>query len=143
MRIYWIDIPYASSGLRRTYRKNLEVFSGIPNEGTLQADTICKYMPNKKCWVEKTTTNSKFSMYIGSGPIVHSSMPTIQSMRRYDALMFTTVELAQAAKLILVEVMAKAYQKELEDLQELFDRNVPKVGEPLKALKEDYPEYFI
>lgn len=141
MRLFFIDIPEVSKGLRRTYYKNLEVFAGSLDEETdkVVADTVYKYNSKKDEWVEKPFNRYEYR-YVDLGA-AQDQMPPLDKMKHNT--IYTSLELAQAAKLILVEDMARTYEAALRELQEQFDRNVPNVSKPLQALKDQYPEYFI
>jgi len=139
MRLYFIDVPYVSSGLKRTYHKKLEVFSGEYDKNaanySVVIDTIYKFKKGE--WVKSSYTQYReFNMYIQT--YIHSSMVTLQGN-----FAFTSPELAQAAKLMLIQKMGITYKKKLKELEELFSRNVPNIDKPLQLLKKDYPEYFV
>ena len=146
MRIYWIDVPSVSSGLRRTYHKKLEVYSGVKGDeqGCTRSDTLYKILRGK--WTDKGHTKAEFTMpydyktrtYINK---VHTAMPTLSLMRQGCA--YANLEMAQAAKMILLEDMKRTYERELDNLRDMLKRNVPDIKKPLAELKEAFPEYFI
>ena len=146
MRVYFIDIPEVSSGLRRTYHKKLEVYSGELKECTNRygyvsniayADTIYKYQA-KKGWVEKPY-NSKSKVV--SDKNIHSTMPNISSIGSDTG--FTSLELAQAAKMLLINDMREQYERQLVELKEMLARNVPDVSDAVNELKAEHPELFL
>lgn len=146
MRIYWIDAPSVSSGLKRTYHKKLEVYSGTTSEDGKWADSDTLYRVLRGKWCDKAHKGSTFRlpyMYRQDKRNIeaHETMPTLQEMNAGCA--YATLEMAQAAKMILIQHMTKTYEAELVRLRELLKKNVPDIEKPLAVLKEDYPEYFI
>lgn len=141
MIVYTIEIPSVSSGLRRTYFKKLEVFKGTLENERFTADRVYRYNGVKNAWVDKEFNSTSASKRIYNNH-VYNSMPPLSYMRN-GGIGFTTLELAQAAKLLLIEDMGRSYQKELDRLKDLFERNVPDVKAPLSTIKEEYPEYFL
>ena len=146
MRIYWIDVPTVSSGLRRTYHKKLEVYSGVQegSGGCTRSDTLYRILRGE--WVDKKHSTSEFSMPFDYSTRkynneIHKSMPQLSLMRRGCA--YATLEMAQAAKMILIEDMKRKYEAELDNLRDMLKKNVPNIEKPLAVLKADYPEYFI
>lgn len=139
MRVYFIDPPSVSNGLRRTYHKKLEVYSGELQKDRVHADKIYKYLRGK--WVEKPFNGSE-SRWVRNQDSIYTTMPPINYMASSYSV-FTSLEMAQAAKMILIQRMAKQYEEELERLREALSKNVPDVEKPLQELKDQYPEYFI
>ena len=143
MRVYWIDVPYVSSGLKRTYQKRLEVHSGIQEGNDIKTDTLHKILRGK--WVEKPSTESAPYLHGYQGQqrsVPHVIMPALEEMRKTSST-YATLEMAQAAKMILLQDMTKKYELALDRLRELLRKNVPNIEAPLAVLKADYPEYFI
>lgn len=147
MMVYAIQQPEVSSGLKRTYHKKLEVFECKANkekstEVFLIADIQAGYTYSaaKKQWIRKPIKHN--------GGVrcprerIHTTSTTTASY--YDKyVLFTTLEAAQVSKLLMIQQMAKKYNKELEELKALFKRNVPNVEEPMNQLLEEYPDLFI
>lgn len=141
MRGFFIDVPYVSSGLRRTYKKRLEVYEGdvdvVKGERiTVKADTIHKYT-KAKGWVKKSYNGYEYRSAI---QMVHS-LPSVNNI--HDSTIYVTLELAQAAKLLKIKEMAVKYEAELKDLHNLFKRNVPDVTKAVEELGAEYPELFV
>jgi hypothetical protein len=143
MRVYWIDIPSVSKGLKRTYNKKLEVYSGILNsdgQNHINSDKIYRY--TSKGW--KETPNTSGIRFIGGREryleinVPQTTIPSINNMRRN--LIYSSLEMAQVAKIILIEDMKRTYEQELEDLRTRMVKNIPKTDKPLKELKDEYPE---
>jgi hypothetical protein len=143
MRVYWIDIPSVGKGLKRTYSKKLEVYSGIlDSNGQNRINSDKSYRYTSKGW--KETPNASGIMYIDGWErspeinVLQTTMPSINNMRRN--LVYSSLEMAQAAKIILIEDMKRTYEQELEDLRTRMVKNIPKTDKPLKELKDEYPE---
>jgi hypothetical protein len=147
MTYYLIECPYVSSGLKRTYYKKLEVLAGelTPSANsrntysTFKVTAVHTYKKGK--WVEKSGTRA-ISRYVGTGSI-HSDLNFTTNSYSQNDKVFTSLELAKAAKLLAIQNMGVVYSKELVRLQELFDRNVPDISVPLAELYTEYPEYFL
>lgn len=141
MRVYYIEKPYLSKGLKRSYKKKLEVFSGEVIEGkyypTLAIDCVYKYNDKKKEWVKQSCGMS--IRYIENAH--RTSLPSVSQISSHTT--FATLELAQAAKLLAIEKMSQTYKENLRQIQELFERNVPDVKELISEMSNDYPEYFV
>lgn len=144
MRVYFIKAPYVSSGLKRSYNKQLEVYSGVRESGkdVVYSDTVYKYHKGKNAWVEKPCTGKHYVRIHDEKRQVVSNMPSLNIMQQ-QSIVFVSLELAKASKLLLIQYMAKQYEDELVRLKELFTKNVPDVEPMLVEFKEDYPEYFI
>lgn len=146
MTVYVIKRPEVSSGLKRTYHKNLEVIECKGRSGKekphIVIEQVCaihKYSPAKKAWIRKAIGTQSNSFY---SPELHTTPITALNARHGD-LVFTTLEAAQVTKLILIERLKKTYEAELAQLRELFKRNVPNVQEPMDQLLEEHPDLFI
>ena len=148
MRAYWIDVPYVSSGLRRSYMKKLEVYSGeVAEDGySVKPDKIYRFLRGK--WVDKgeflgacVYSNYNHQNRTKLAIKVHNVMPTIAVMK--SGCVYSSLEMAQAAKMILIQEMERQYEVELDRIRELVKKNIPDINKPLAVLKEDYPEYFI
>lgn len=140
MRVYFIKCPHVSSGLRKSYNKQLEVYSGEINKGWVYPDKMYQFN-NKKGWVEKTPR-------LKEGRRIHSRNETPVEMlpklvEMHEDTLYATLDLAATAKFLLIQRMTKAYEDEIEELRKLFKKNVPNVDKPLEKIREDYPEYFI
>jgi hypothetical protein len=140
MRVYFISAPFVSNGFRRTYNKQLEVYSGVIEDNKVRSDCIYKYNKKEKKWI-RTEGGKTHALYDLSGVAIHTTMPPLHICRLET--LFASAELAQAAKLILIDDMKILYEKQLVDLKRLFYKNVPDVSEPLEELNKKYPEYFI
>lgn len=137
MMIYCIERPYVSSGLRKTYKKNLEVFSGelINCTGnTYKADLTTIHYWNKDKWYEKPNKKPR---------AVTTKLENIKDIPSLDSTNFSSLDAAKISKLLAIKNMEKAYIEELEALKALFERNVPDVSKPLEELRELYPEHFV
>jgi len=142
---FYIERPYTSSGLRRTYFKKLEVYYGEIKEIERYnrsyytwARTISVFVYNNKkgCWIEKPT-KKYFSVSIPKNKLLETTS------RRSEECFYTSLEAACVSKLLLIQRMGDVYKKELQELQELYDRNVPDVQKPLDALLDEHPDLFI
>ena len=58
-------------------------------------------------------------------------------------LFFYDFDLAYLSKLYLLNRLKETYTKELKELKEKMERNVPDVQNELMEMKEKFPEYFI
>ena len=61
MKVYSIELPYVSNGLRKTYKKKLEIYSGTikdheKDNSHIYADTLHEF--KKGVWVEKKVFKS-------------------------------------------------------------------------------------
>lgn len=147
MILYLIKQPSISSGLRRSYNKQLEVLECCTNVNTSDENVmyldkviaIHKYHAGKKQWIRKPSSKSIQARCIRQH--IHTTTCTTPLYTEY--VMFTTVEAAQASKLILIEQLKNTYEKEIERLQTLFKRNVPNIDEPMNQLLETHPDLFI
>lgn len=115
MRVYYIEKPYMSKGLKRSYKKKLEVFSGEVIEGPyyaqIKVDSIYKYHNKKKEWI-KSPYNTTVR-YVENA--LKTSLPSISHIGSYTT--FATLELAKAAKLLAIEKMAQEYKEKLKEIQ--------------------------
>jgi hypothetical protein len=136
-RLYYIKTPHVSSGLKTTYNKQLEVFSGYLEGKFCHADKIFLYKKGE--WVEKPSNKSdKFF-------IMYSDLECLKQIGQYGGtiLFFDSLDLAIAAKLLLIQKMESVYMKEIKKITETFKRNVPDVEKPLEEMKLKIPEFFI
>jgi hypothetical protein len=139
MRHFLIQYLYVSSGLKRTYHKKLEVFGGVLNGTNFIADTLHSY--KKGVWVEKPIKNPDIC-HVGPNEI-RSDITGLEKNRWNSDLVFTSLDLAKAAKLITIQKLGVVYAEELVRLRELYDRNVPDIKAPLAEMYAEYPEYFV
>lgn len=147
MSVFYIQRPEASSGLKRTYHKKLEVFYGemgaaITNSYTghnrvnsFYATSVYRYNGKTKSWIEKPHVETFFGTYQAENVF---STPETRKIGFY-----TTLEAACLAKLLLIQEMEKKYKKALNDLEALFKRNVPDINKPLDQLLDKHPDLFI
>jgi hypothetical protein len=147
MNVYYIDRPSVSNGLKRTYHKKLEVYYGALENLvaraynntqiyiSFRANSVYIYNQKKNIWVQKKST--KFlSIHLPVDRIFETAEVNKPGV-------YTTLEAACVAKLILIERMAEEYKKELKKLQETFKRNVPNVEQPFNQLLETHPDLFV
>ena len=151
MIVFYIQYPYVSAGLRRTYNKKLEVFEIEVEKITrnspqgeqvyyqhIETHWVHAYNNKKAQWIKKP---SKKHFYMNILEECLTSTADITGTTQ-DHL-YTTLEAAIAAKLMLIQRMAITYKKELVTIQELLDRNVPDVQKPLDILLDEHPDLFI
>jgi hypothetical protein len=140
MRLYSVNRPYTSTNLNRIYNKKLEVFSGeLHNrKGSYDyvlLDTVYRYSRDK--WVEKPL--AKTTKVMVRVNLVSSTVDTSYN----NQLIFTTLELAKAVKLLVTQQLAVKVKKELEDMELAFNSSLPDVSKPIAKMCEEYPEYFV
>lgn len=144
MKVFYIDKPYVSSGLKRTYHKKLEVFEGeaevydtnVPGKWLSIKQVVYVYTYRKsKGWVRKNNT-TRIHHYFQTKDIA-----TNVSMS--DKAVYTTFEAAAASKLLLIQRMSREYEANIKKLQELYNRNVPATQHLLDEFLEEYPDIFI
>jgi len=133
--MFLIKQPYASSGLKVTYNKTLEVYEGILNNRHFVATS--KHTKKGKVWKEQkiTTTNCFYQSVV-------ATLANLSYHHSYS-LVFSTFDEAYLAKCLLIERMRKDYLLAITQLQEKLNRNVPNIDIDLTNLSSRYPEYFI
>lgn len=138
MKLYFIDAPYTSSNLKRTYYKNLEFFAGDYDFSNtfIRPHTIYTY--KKGSWVSKPQTGG--GRYL-TPTALYETLPDRSKINGHA--FFTSPELAQTAKLLLLQELATDFSKTIADLQNTFNKSMPNIDKPLKNLQEKYPEYFL
>lgn len=141
LKVFLIEHPCVSAGLKRTYFKKLEVFEGTATErggGMYVLDSVqfCyKYTP-KKGWVKRPHTRFP-------GNITRSHLNLFSTANTSHVGFYTTLEAAQVSKLLLVRRMEEEYRKAIKELEDTFARNVPAYKEPLNQLLDQHPDLFI
>jgi hypothetical protein len=141
MRLYSVNRPYTSTNLKRIYNKKLEVFSGElePSDrdySSMVIDTVYVYSRNK--WVEKPL-NKKRELMVRVN-LINDNMDISYSNNQ---LVFTTLELAKASKLLVTQQLDIKIKKELDDIRAALESSLPNVSKPLAKMYEEYPEYFV
>jgi len=150
MRVFVIERPYMSSGLKRTYHKKLEVFECTaveskatrdrPFAGGWRIDSIeClhTYHP-KKGWVKKLYTKSSPT---NSSTTKYSTIcPTADTN---SSVFYSTLEAAQVSKLLLIKRMENEYKTAIKELEGTFARNIPAYKDPLNQLLDQHPDLFL
>lgn len=140
MKIYYIKATYTSKELRKVYFKQLEVFCGEVDGNKAITTTKYKYNPKKEIWEEKTA--KKEYMYGVREERILKELPSLQVMKE-NLYVYATLELAQAAKLLLTQAIAHRYKEAIQKLKNTYEENVPDVQKPIEILSKTYPEYFI
>jgi hypothetical protein len=136
-----IEIPSVSHGLKRTYKKKIEVFEVIISS-TYKGDSVHKFSSHiKHEYFTKTNkwVMSNYSHFHGSAriekDIVEKSVNKI--------LIFDDIGKAIISKILLIKDMGLRYERELISLQESYDKNVPRVENVLLDMQNKFPEHFL
>ena len=148
MKVFLIERPYVSSGLKRTYHKKLEVFEcmAVKSDASKYAregyyvDSI-QYLHayhQKKGWVKKPYTKSSVNSSIMTR--YSTIFPTTDTNR---SVLYSTLEAAQVSKLLQIKNMENEYKKVIKELEDTFARNIPAYKEPLNHLLEQHPNLFL
>lgn len=140
MAIYAIKPPYISNGLKRSYNKQIEVFEYSDKiDESNRHEYIRRFFYKNGKW--ETDHKSTRAPYIRKGVHIYDEIIMHHTNGNYEC--FSELEMAQASKFILIERMAKEYEREIKHLHELFKRNVPDVSDEIQQIKKVYPELFI
>jgi hypothetical protein len=139
MTLYVIEAPYMSKNFKRSFNKKLEVFCGeIENTSSrrpqLKAHTLFEYKKGK--WVQKTTSKT-FEIH------PHTIFDSLDFRRLSGEIAFKSLELAQIAKIKLVDTMMVEFEDEIQKIRDSFERNVPKTKQPMAEMKDKFPELFL
>ncbi len=143
--VFVIDRPYVSEGLRRTYFKKLEVYECTAKAETawwgeeiriVKTNFLHSYTP-KKGWIKRARKQGPRDF-----TQVHKDR-VVSTVNTHDRVFYTTLEAAQISKLLLIKQMEEKYLKALQELQDMFKRNVPDYKTPMSDLLNQYPELFL
>jgi hypothetical protein len=144
MKGYFTKAPYVSANFKKTYCKQLEIYEGEITKSekygkpcmSVTSDTIHTY--GKNGWVAKPYCNWSVNSY---NSLPETSIPDMRKIS--DNTIFTSLELAKAAKILKIQDLGVQYTKALKNLQDTFYKNVPDVSAPADELRKDHPEFFI
>ena len=143
--VYGMKPAYASSGLKRTYNKQIEVVRFIKQKGSrgvFIADEVYRYKNDGTF----KTGNSSESFNANHHLPVHDGPSTQSPAYSINFTLFYEQDMAYISKIQSIEELKRDYTAELQRLQNLFDKNVPNLdghNEAVQAIKEEHPEKFI
>lgn len=147
--IYGMKPAYASSGLKRTYNKQMEVVRFVRTESEhtdhvyYEADEVYRYKDDGSIRIGKPkakTISPSFLPHVNDGPTTKSPVYGV------DYTLFYDKDIAYVSKVQSIEDLKRTYTSELRRLQKLFDDNVPRVdahSAAVQAIREEHPEKFI
>lgn len=145
MKAYLIHVPYTSQNLRVTYRKKMEVFececSKNVARNRYQVDKIISLHVTQTPKLDDWDVRSPCEFHDRQFTTLLSSLSDIP--RHGKVFAFTTLELAKAAKMMLIDNMNSEYAKEIEHIEETRKRNVPDVSAVLDDIYQRFPEHFV
>lgn len=135
---YAIDKPYLSSGLRKSYCKQLEVHKMELNEISNQYCAVQTYVFKKGQWLVVKTASK--SMYASAK--IHATICKDSPLNN-TMLLFEKFDDAVDTKYLLLEKLKSEYKKEIEYIEDLMERNVPDVSDKCDKIRLKHAELFI
>lgn len=132
--MFLINTPYASSGLKVTYNKQLVIYEGTITSNFFQSTSI--HTKKSRSWA-KRDNRQIFSHYR------MASLSNLTQYHRNSCLIFSTFDEAYIAKCLLIVKMRDQYLLAIEALKARLGRNIPNIDIDLTDLSSRYPEYFI
>lgn len=142
MRAYMIVVPHLSSSLSKIYHKNVEVYEGDYRKigsmwASLKVDKVTDVRGSMKVvkGYKDTFTQSTSNFY---REIIKGKQSNDQKI-----LIFDNFEKARISKYLLLQELNEKYDRKIEELNKIRERNIPNTQEELAEAKSTHPELFI
>lgn len=143
--VYGMKPAYASSGLKRTYNKKIEVVKFVKLEeerARYVAEEVYRYKNDGTFKVGKSSDSFMSNHHLP----IHDGPSTSHPAYGVNFTLFYDQDMAYISKVQSIENLKRSYTAELQCLQNLFDKNVPDLSghtAAVQAIKEEHPEKFI
>lgn len=142
MKVYGIAVPYINTSLSIAYNKQLEVIVLDYDDISKRYSYVHMLVYKKGMWVQSLKQDKRFEMYYTNNTKVYSDLSQCLKYN-HGILLCDSLELAQAAKLLLVRRVQEDFEKAVEKLRNKINKNIPDTNDAIQKMKEINPEIFI
>lgn len=150
-KVYIVNYPYLSNGLKRSYNKQLHVYEcelepgqefGVSERFMLETSVLWKYNMKSQTW-ESTNSGPKSKFMCYSNQKILKTLDLSVHHSRSGFAVYEDLEMAQAKIILSVHNLRKQYEAAIREIQSTCNRNVPDLTKDVEAVKQKYCEFFI
>lgn len=139
--IYVIEAPFVSAGLKKTFKKKIEVHRALVDENykTLKITLFYKTKPTSD-WKQKKSNLKIHNYGVINKDVIISNVIQIP---KNSKMFFYDFNVAYMSKVMLIKKMKERYLNEIKEITNIMNNNVPDIDNLIEEFQEQYPEYFV